>query len=396
MIHDPHKQRSERSGSSLDVDPFAGGRNTRGAARHWRGLKALAAVVALGLGLHFLMPVLSPSHAPPPVSLLSPEGPTLDVDVPPAGLYRVLSLAQIRWCLREDIRIEVMQRSAHRTTPGFNTKLADYNRRCTHFRYRDDDLAQARRDVDDARAAIVAEATAEAYAAAASGEPAAADYSVLTKDVQELLRALDYTPGAVDGFYGAKTQAAVEAYEMDQGRRPSGVISESLRRELLVRVRDAGIAEARLFESGTAADRQAVRKTCARAAGVAVYNRCVESEMQRIAADRPARALPVTDSERAVIDEACARAKIRDGNAGLDRCVAEQLADLAQLEGKPSLAALTDGERKAIEDACDSIGAFYGPAAFYRCAQERLAETPSADARTQIATAGGAPGTERR
>jgi hypothetical protein len=342
------------------------------------------------------MPILQPPHAPPPVSLLSPRGPALEVDVPPAGLYRVLPVAQIRWCLREDIRIEVLQRNAHGTTQSFNAKLADYNRRCTHFRYRDDDLAQARRDVDEARAAIVEEATAEAYAAAASGKPAAADYSVLTKDVQELLRALDYAPGAVDGFYGAKTKAAVEAFEADQGRRPSGVISEALRRELLVRLRDAGIAEARLFEAGTAADRQAVRATCGRAVGVAVYNRCVESELERIAAGRPARALPVTDSERAVIDEACARAKIRDGDTGHDRCVAEQIADLAQLDGKPSLAALTDGERKAIADACDSIGAFYGPAAFYRCAQEQLAETAAAEARTEVATAGADQSSGRR
>jgi hypothetical protein len=393
VIENPKKQGSHGPavlGSELDADPFSGGQQTsRRVTPRWWSLKWLAALVALGFGLKALMPFLGAGQAPPPVSLLSPQTPALEIEAPPGGVNRLLSVAQIRWCLREDIRIEVFQRTAHRATPRFNGTVADYNRRCTRFRYRDNELAQARRDVDDARASIVEEAMADAYAAAASTPPgklAAANYSVLTKDVQELLHALGYAPGAVDGFYGAKTKTAVEAFEANQGGRPTGAISEALRRELLGRVRSANAAEARLFEA-TSAERRAVRQSCAGEAGVAGYNRCVESAMQRLAAQRPARARPATESERAVMDQACARATLRDGDAGHDRCVEEQLADLAQLESKPNIAALTESEHSAIEDACDSIGAFYGPAAFYRCAQERLAEVSSADGRTQVAVA---------
>jgi hypothetical protein len=247
VIEDPDNQGSHGPaaiGSGLDADPFGGRRHeSRGATPHRWGLKSLAALVAVGFALHALMPFLRAGHAPPPVSLLSPQAPALEIEVPPAGFNRLLSIAQIRWCLREDIRIEVLQRSAHAATQQFNGTVADYNRRCTHFRYRDDELEQARRDVDDARTSIVEELTAEAYAPA--GRLAAPDYSVLTKDVQGLLRALDYAPGAVDGFYGAKTKTAVEAFEADQGRRPSGAITESLRRELLDRARIVGIAFAR-------------------------------------------------------------------------------------------------------------------------------------------------------
>src|SRR5262249_47329347 len=121
----------------------------------------------------------------------------------------------------------------------------------------------------------------------------------------------------------------------------------------------------------------------------------VESGLTRVAAERPAGARSVTDSERSVIDEACMRARLHDGEAGYDRCVEDQIADLAQLESKPSLVALTDAERSTISDGCDSVGAFYGPAAFYRCAQERLAELGPAS-RARLATADAARGADHR
>jgi hypothetical protein len=72
------------------------------------------------------------------------------------------------------------------------------------------------------------------------------------------------------------------------------------------------------------------------------------------------------------------RTKLRGGEAWYDRCVGEQLADLAGLASEPSVAAMTEAERAAVEGRCTSTGSFYGPAAFYRCAQERLAEVAAA------------------
>jgi hypothetical protein len=374
--------------SALDADPF-GGRTPRRASKRRLGVAWLAAVVVLGVGLHVSVAILGrldePSRA---VAELWPQDTMTDVEMPPGGDGELFSAAEIRWCLREDIRVNVLQqRLAHSHPQRFNRLVREYNRRCTRFAYRDDDLRQARRDVDDARESIVAEALAEAQAVVAD-EPAAPGYSALARDVQELLSALGYNPGPVDGHNGAKTKAAAAAFERDLGRAPSGRLSEALRSELLERVRTANVAAARLFEA-TPAERAAIGERCGGAAGIVDYNRCVETQFESLARE-PRQARAVSEAENALIAEVCARARLRDGEPGYDRCVGEQVADLARLEDTPSLAALTDDERSAVAATCDSIGSFYGPAAFYRCAEERLAASPELPARSQVAS-GDAP-----
>lgn len=362
-------------GSELDADPFDGGKR-RGAATRWPVLAWLAGLVALGVALHFLL-MLRTDDAPPRPSLLALQAPTFAIEMPPTGRDRLFSVAEIRWCLREDVRIEVLQqRLASQESQRFNVMVGEYNRRCTRFRYRDNELELARRDIDDARRWIVEEALGEAYASSASETQtklAGVGYSLLTQDVQELLRAVGQNPGPVDGYYGAQTKAAVELFEKDSGRSPTGAISEGLRRELLDRARSAGVAESHLLRA-TTAERAAIRASCAGAKGVTAYNRCVESDLASLAQRRPLPARRVTEAERVVIDNVCLRAKLRGGEAGFARCVEEQLADLAQLESEPSIAAMTEAERTAVQGRCASTGSFYGPAAFYRCAQERLAE----------------------
>jgi peptidoglycan hydrolase-like protein with peptidoglycan-binding domain len=219
---------------------------------------------------------------------------------------------------------------------------------------------------------------------------------VLTRDVQELLRALGYAPGPVDGRYGALTRKAVESFEHDRGWPASGRVSELLRKELLERVHSANASEARLFEA-TAAERSVIRQRCASTKGVSNYNRCVESRLQQLAAERPPNARAISEGEQNAINETCSRARTMRGEDAYTRCVAEQTADLGQLGEKPSLAAASEYQRAAIEDACRSSGFFYGPAAYYRCAQERLSVLDAADSGPKLAVAGAAaPAGDRR
>jgi hypothetical protein len=340
--HEPRRQSAR--GSELDAEPFGSTRSWRGTfTRRWP-VALLAALVVLGIALQSLL--ILRDDAPQRTSLLAAQAPAFEIEMPDTGRDRLLSVAQLRWCLREDLRIEVFeQRLSYSEPQRFNVMVSDYNRRCTRFRHRDDDLEQARRDVDGARKWIVEEAFAEAYSPSVGTAPtrlAAAGYSILTKDVQGLLRAVGHDPGPIDGHYGARTKAAVEAFEKELGRVPTGGISEALRRELLDRVRSTGVA----------GSRPAVRA--------------------------------VTAAERSAIDDACLRAKLRGGQAGYDRCVEEQTMELAALESEPSVAAMTEAERTTIEARCASTGSFYGPAAFYRCAQERLAELAAASRNTSL------------
>jgi hypothetical protein len=332
-------------GSELDAEPFGSTRDWRDAFKRRWLVASLAGLVMLGIALQSLL-ILRTDDPPQRTSLLAAQAPAFEIEMPGTGRDRLLSVAQLRWCLREDLRIEVFeQRVSYSEPQRFNVMVADYNRRCTRFRYRDDDLEHARRDIAGARKWIVEEAFAEAYSRSVNEAPArlaAAGYSILTKDVQGLLRAVGYDPGPIDGYYGARTKAAVASFEKELGRTPTGAISEALRRELLDRVRSVGVA----------GSRPAVRS--------------------------------VTAAERSAIDDVCLRAKLRGGQAGFDRCVEEQSAELAALESEPSVAAMTEAERAAIEARCASTGSFYGPAAFYRCAQERLAEVAAADSNASL------------
>jgi hypothetical protein len=389
------KAPDSRAAAELDdADPFGAGPRAR-RSRRSSVLWGFVGLVAVGVVLQTALVLLR--HAdPPPRSFIAQLAPNLSLELkmPRTGRNQLLSVAELRWCMREDIRLEVMEgRHGGSDSTRFHEAVGSYNVRCTRFKYRGNDLAVARRDIDAARSWIVAEALAEGLDAQSGDALAAPGYSVLTRDVQELLRALGYSPGPVDGRYGARTQSAVETFERELGWPASGRVSELLRKQLLERVRSANASEARLFET-TAAERSAIRARCSGAGGVSGYNRCVESRLQELAQLRPPNSRATSEGEMAAIEETCARSRTMRGEEAYSQCVEEQTADLAQLGEKPNLAAATGSERAAIDDGCRSSGFFYGPAAYYRCAQERLA---GADARDELAAAGaGAAAGERR
>ena len=53
-------------------------------------------------------------------------------------------------------------------------------------------------------------------------------WSQLTLDIQTILMSLGYNPGAVDGIYGERTRAAIEAFQQDIGIPVDGQISQHL------------------------------------------------------------------------------------------------------------------------------------------------------------------------
>ena len=85
----------------------------------------------------------------------------LEFSKPPEGDDKALSISQIRWCLREEIRIAVLRpmASTNSQIDQFNTVVADYNRRCASFRYREGTLMRARRELERVRPQIVANTT---------------------------------------------------------------------------------------------------------------------------------------------------------------------------------------------------------------------------------------------
>ncbi|RZT98271.1 hypothetical protein EV681_0047 [Advenella incenata] len=85
---------------------------------------------------------------------------------PGAGNSNVLSVIEIRWCLRENIRLGAM-RSIFYSTNGvdnFNRIVSDYNSRCGNYRYYQDHYSRAIDDIASYRNQIISEAIAEARA----------------------------------------------------------------------------------------------------------------------------------------------------------------------------------------------------------------------------------------
>jgi len=90
----------------------------------------------------------------------------LQCDMPPIGSEYTFTLAQIRWVLREDIRIEAMRdivnsRNAS-AVDNFNSMVSNYNARVAEFRYIIQDMEYAQREIEAIRSQIVWEAVNEA------------------------------------------------------------------------------------------------------------------------------------------------------------------------------------------------------------------------------------------
>lgn len=93
---------------------------------------------------------------------------------PSVGTKNVLSVPEIRWCVREGIRIDAM-RDLIVTSEGiaeFNRIVGDYNGRCGDFRYYEGYLSQAERDVEPYRNQIISEAINQALQLDREGQAA--------------------------------------------------------------------------------------------------------------------------------------------------------------------------------------------------------------------------------
>jgi len=165
----------------------------------------------------------APSYSPP----AQPQAPSVPQESkPPVGQDLVFSTAQIRYCLAEDIRMEGAKAALNNYSDSdvdqFNAMVADYNSRCSSFRYRSGALESARRDVEPYRSQLQAEGRSRfarnpstgSLSAPAPARPAA-DETV--RAVQQKLNELGYNAGPADGLMGRGTRSAILAFQRDNG-----------------------------------------------------------------------------------------------------------------------------------------------------------------------------------
>jgi hypothetical protein len=112
----------------------------------------------------------SPSHSSPArTSMPAPPAPAVparpEFERPPVGQDLVLSVSQIRYCVREEIRLDalrsVLDSGNNYEIDRFNALIDDYNSRCVRFRYRKGDVERVQRELEPLRSSIASAAISE-------------------------------------------------------------------------------------------------------------------------------------------------------------------------------------------------------------------------------------------
>jgi peptidoglycan hydrolase-like protein with peptidoglycan-binding domain len=177
----------------------------------------------------------APSYSPPAATPAAPS--RLSEELPPAGTNIVLSSAQLRYCLAEDIRLEsakaVVNNYIDAHVDRFNGMVSDYNNRCGQFRYRKGALESARSEVERYRADLQAEGRGR-FSTGAPAAPKLTPQAVkqtpdpTVKAIQQRLNVLGYNIGPADGLMGKGTRAAIAAFQRDKGISVTGVADQGL------------------------------------------------------------------------------------------------------------------------------------------------------------------------
>lgn len=357
----------------------------------------------------------SPSQAdvrsPPP----APSGPT--EERPPVGSGNALSVAQIRYCLAEDIRLEASKPMVNAyddaAVDRFNAYVSDYNSRCGSFRYRRGTLESARADVERFRAALQDEGRRRFAAVGRQIErPPQPQSSSEIAEIQQRLAMLGYDPGPADGFMGPRTQAAISLFQSDFDLAVTGEPSADLLTRLRtvrqapstfdsvpprsevrpvpssgsplseaappakVAQRTTTLPEAPATRRLTANEESSLESACSTAKysqGPAAYNACRTTKLSELAAQGPAPDLSVLNqAELSSIESACSTAKYSRGPAQYNACISRQLADLRVQGPRPDLSVLNEAEHSSIESACSTAKYSQGPGPYNACLRAKL------------------------
>lgn len=200
----------------------------------------------------------STNSAPPPQSYNYPQNNTaqdkplrdsaqtaeLQYLEPSAGVKKSLSIAEIRWCVRESIRLESM-RGNIRTNTGittFNRMIDIYNNKCGNYTYYNNDQQKATAEVENFRTKIINEAIQDAKQL--DSQPTQTNSAQFSpgntyttpeianaqqiRDVQQRLSDLGFNPGTIDGKYGNQTKRSILEFQKANGLQMDGKVTQHL------------------------------------------------------------------------------------------------------------------------------------------------------------------------
>jgi hypothetical protein len=162
----PSKREAESSGLPYQVT----GQQPSGTSSGGKWLLGIGVVIGVVWLISSMNNAPSPGRSQPTPNITNPYDqidkrtgrPT--EEVPPVGTKLVLGPAQIRYCLSEGIRLDAARTALNAylelDVDRFNAMIANYNSRCSDFRYRSGSLESARAEVERNRLTLEAEGRA--------------------------------------------------------------------------------------------------------------------------------------------------------------------------------------------------------------------------------------------
>ncbi len=310
--------------------------------------------------------------APAPV----PSRPT--EETPPVGSGSVLTAPQIRYCTAENIRLdaakEVVNQYNDSDIDRFNALVADYNSRCSNFRYRKGALESARSEVERFRSDYVAQGRQRFAPSTARPSVSPQVRSAPPPPKQPSPEARVTAPDSAAVQLSGPEEESVEAACSSDKYLNGPAAYRSCRGRQIAQLRNG---PHRPDLSGLAsAERESIEAACSSDKylnGPAAYNRWLATQLRALGSNNRRPSLDsLSSSERESIEAACSSDKYLNGPAAYNQCLSNQLAVLGRQARRPNLSNLSYSQRQSIEAACSSDKYLNGPAAYNDCLARQL------------------------
>ena len=322
-----------------------------------------------------------------------------DESKPPVGQNLVLTVAQIRYCLAEDIRMEGARAALNLNSDAhveyFNELVGDYNRRCSNFRYRNGSLESAKNDIEPYRHELLAQGRNRFARGSSTDKQSAPATPRIVPDetvraVQQKLNELGYNAGSADGQMGKDTRTASSSFQKESGLSSTGAIDQVLILKLQQASPRRAADKPSTYSSQSSNinpsvgslsydEKSAIDMACIlkKSEGAASYNRCLNAQLRELAnAPRKPDMSGLSYNEKSAIDMACILKK-SEGAASYNRCLSAQLRELANAPREPDMSGLSYNEKSAIDMAC-ILNKSDGAASYNRCLSAQLRELANA------------------
>jgi len=242
-------------------------------ARKWvigiAALLGVAWIVVLSVGREPSKKRVPPSSAGP-TRQVAPQPKALDETKPPPGTNAVLTRLQLRYCLAENIRLGAARRAVNTYSDSeasrYNAMVDDFNIRCGQYRHGEGELKTARADVEEHRSELEKQGQSrfdgtfdgattrpgkdsdnadfdwgEYFGPLPEGEASQhLEPSLTIRTIQHVLKSMGYQIGPADGLMGARTKAALVAFQQDSGLELEGATDEAILEILVKAVSQTG------------------------------------------------------------------------------------------------------------------------------------------------------------